>query len=355
MLLSTLRSLVIGRRRSLSPACDHLRVKLLVEELAQRSLPSAFTAANVTELIADVNAANLAGGSNTIALVPGTTFLLDAVNNTTDGATGLPVIAANNDLTIMGNGNTISRSTSSGVPAFRLLDVAAGGILTLSDMMLQGGLALGLDVAAEGGAILNHGTLNMSGVTVQGNAAQTVPNGIFAGRCAGGGVYSSGFLSVEGCTIQNNHAVGANGNDNSTGGGDGGSAVGGGIAIAGGSATLTNLTVVSNSAKGGNGGKGGHGKLSNYAPGGTGGNGLGGGIYVGSGSATLTGCSVEQNTAAGGDGYDSGLGYFGLGEGGGIYIGPNVLMFLDSSTISNTNHNHATTGGSNIYGSYTLI
>jgi hypothetical protein len=323
---------------------------LRLEHLEDRTVPATFVAANVSDLIADIDAANLSGEANTIALVAGTTFELDAVNNTTDGATGLPIIAANNNLTIIGNGDTIARSASSGTPAFRLLDVAPGATLVLSDMTLQGGLALGLNVAAEGGAVLNRGTVNMSGVIVQGNTAQTIPNGIFAGRCAGGGIYSSGLLTAEGCTIQNNQAVGANGNDGSNGGGDGGGAVGGGIAIVGGSATLTNLTVASNSAKGGNGGKGGHGKLSWYAPDGTGGSGLGGGIYVGPGIATLTGCTVKQNTAAGGNGSVNGESL-----GGGIYIAPSALVMLDGSTVSDTNHNHATTGGPDIYGSYILI
>jgi hypothetical protein len=58
--------------------------------------------------------------------VAGTAFTLTAVDNTTDGATGLPVIAANDTLTIVGNGDTIQRSTASGIPAFRLFDVASG-------------------------------------------------------------------------------------------------------------------------------------------------------------------------------------------------------------------------------------
>ena len=69
------------------------------------------------DLINDINAANAAGGSNTITLVAGTTFTLTAVDNTTDGSgNGLPVIAANDNLTIQGNGDTIARSTASGTP-----------------------------------------------------------------------------------------------------------------------------------------------------------------------------------------------------------------------------------------------
>jgi hypothetical protein len=51
-------------------------------------------------------------GTNTITLARGATFTLTAVNNTTDGPTGLPVIAANNKLTILGNGATKSTSST---------------------------------------------------------------------------------------------------------------------------------------------------------------------------------------------------------------------------------------------------
>jgi hypothetical protein len=105
-------------------------LRLTLELLEDRTVPSNFTASNVTELIADINAANALGGSNTITLVVGTTFTLTAVDNTSDGATGLPVIAANDNLTLVGNGDVIQRSTARGTPAFRLLDVAAGASLS---------------------------------------------------------------------------------------------------------------------------------------------------------------------------------------------------------------------------------
>jgi hypothetical protein len=100
-------------------------LRLAVEQLEDRTVPSTFNAATISDLIADINAANLAGGSNTVTLTAPTTapYNLNAVNNTTDGPTGLPVIAAKDNLTIIGNGDAIARSA--GTPAFRLLDVAA--------------------------------------------------------------------------------------------------------------------------------------------------------------------------------------------------------------------------------------
>src|SRR5262249_13845330 len=156
-------------RRPRPPACRGPRLTL--ERLEDRALLSGFTASTVSELIADVTAANAAGGANTITLVAGKSFTLTVAGNSTDGATGLPVIAAHDSLTIAGNGDVIARSTANGTPAFRLLDVAAGASLTLEDLTLQGGLALGGGVSAEGGAIYNQGTLSLTGVTVQNNRA----------------------------------------------------------------------------------------------------------------------------------------------------------------------------------------
>src|SRR5215470_2284151 len=122
MWLATLRNLVFAPRSPQRPAPQRRRARLLLEPLEDRALPSAYTATSVADLIADINAANAAGGSNTITLVAGTTFTLTAVDNTTDGATGLPVIAANDSLTLVGNGDTIARKTAGGTLAFRLFD-----------------------------------------------------------------------------------------------------------------------------------------------------------------------------------------------------------------------------------------
>jgi hypothetical protein len=68
-----------------------------------------------------------AGGSNTITLTARTTspYVLTAVNSTSDGATGLPLIAANDNLTILGNADTIERSTAAGTPDFHSGDRSA--------------------------------------------------------------------------------------------------------------------------------------------------------------------------------------------------------------------------------------
>jgi hypothetical protein len=309
--------------------------RLTLEHLEDRTVPSTFNAATVPDLIADIHAANQAGGSNTIALVAGKTFSLTAVDNTTDGATGLPIIAANDNLTIVGNGDTIARSTAAGTPAFRLLDVAGAASLTLQNLTLQGGLALGAGVSAEGGAIYNQGTLTLDGVTVQNNIAQgnNGAPGQAGQAAAGGGIYSSGSLTLEGSTkVQNNQALGGQGG---TGyrtifrfgrwvhpGGPGGNGIGGGLYVSNGTVSLTNVTLSSNSAQGGQGGPAGSGGL-----GGRGGNGFGGGLYAASGTIILRNDSVTGNTAQGAAGYGQGI-----GKGGGLYIDMPAAVSLDAFT-----------------------
>jgi hypothetical protein len=176
-----------------------MRLRPNLEQLEDRTLPSNYTASTVADLINDISAANKAGGTNTITLAANTTFDLTAVNDTTDGPTGLPVIKKGDSLTITGQGSdVIQRDTAAS--AFRLFDVASGATLTLSNLMLQNGLAYGSGSAADGGAIYNQGSLTLNGVTVQNNTAQGA-NGISATTDtgngtngydgAGGGIWSS--------------------------------------------------------------------------------------------------------------------------------------------------------------------
>src|SRR5262245_60853942 len=137
-----------GRARP--PAPRQRPRRLTLEQLEDRMVSANFTASNVAALVADINAANLLGGANTITLAPGAIFTLTAADNATDGGNGLPVVAAGDDLTIVGSGDLIERSAAAGTPAFRLLDVAAGAALTLENLTLQGGLA-----RPGGGAVSN--------------------------------------------------------------------------------------------------------------------------------------------------------------------------------------------------------
>jgi hypothetical protein len=359
------RRQISRRRRLASPPVA------AAESLERRVLLSAFTAATAADLVSAINAANKAGGSNTITLTAPTTspYALTAANNTTHGATGTPVISGAtssipaDNLTIVGNGDTIERSTASGTPAFRLFDVASGGSLTLQNMTLQNGFAYGAGTAAQGGAIRNAGTLTLDQVSVDSNEALGVfiPSSVLgknkkqvslpgsSGDAAGGGVWSSGSLTIEDqCVIQNNTAIGA-----ATGSG-----YGGGICVAGGTANVSSATVGALPVGGfpGNTALGGYnatnGTYAAFGPGA----GYGGGVYVGSGTATLTNDFIRFNSAGS---YINGafVGFNDLGYGGGIYIATGATVDLDAytlySTTGNTGQYPAAT--SDIYGSYTLL
>ena len=164
----------------------------------------------------------LAGsGSDTIVL-PKTILALSAVDNSTYGATGLPVITS--QITIEGNGAKITRKGNA--PPFRLIAVGATGDLTLNNVTLTGG-----DAADYGGAIHNQGMLTIQNGTISDNTA---------GGGGGGITNTAGTLTIENSAISGNTVV--TGND---------SAVGGGIANYAGTVTITNSTISRNNIAGG--------------------------------------------------------------------------------------------------------
>src|SRR5262249_21081688 len=139
--------------RRARPQPRQQRARLAVEQLEDRLVPAVAT---VQALVDAINADNAVPGAHLIELAPGTAFTLTALYNTTGSATGLPAIAAGDNLTIVGNLDTIERSTAVGTPAFRLFEVAAGASLALTDLTLQGGLVYG-----SGGAIYSQGGLDL--------------------------------------------------------------------------------------------------------------------------------------------------------------------------------------------------
>jgi hypothetical protein len=327
------------------PAAPRFRPRL--EALEGRALPSTYFAATASQLVADIGAANKAGGSNTIALTAPTTspYVLTAA---ADGADGLPQISKKDSLTIVGNGDTIERSTAAGTPDFRLFNVAGKtGSLTLENLTLQNGQAGGY-----GGAVYNQGTLVLSQVTVESNTALSA---------AGGGIWSNGSLTVENSTIGGNVVNTGNWSQ---------PAYGGGIYIAGGTATITGSTFGSNAAEGSTAYGG-----AVYIAAGTvtlsgdslgyqsatfgvppnsaegwgvvpGDNGYGGALYVAGGSVTLTNDYVQGNAA-----FDlNSTAYLGP-NGGGMFIASGATLYLDSFTWGQTTGNSP----NNIWGGYTLL
>jgi hypothetical protein len=341
----------------------------LIEQLETRRLFASFTASSVAELIADINAANALGGSNTITLKAKTTFKLTAVDNDSHGATGLPVVAAGNDLTINGDADFIERSTARATPAFRLFDVAAGGSLTLSGLTLSNGLSLAsVNSSPLGGAVRSEGTLSLNGVTIQNSIVKGAVGVDYApdGQMAvGGGIYSSGVLTVANSTIRNNLAQGGAGLEVSMfhPAGTGGQALGGGLYVAGGTVTVINTTFSSNLASGGDGGPGAKlegGFFPGWAPGGRGGNAYGGAVYAQAGTVTFRGTTISQNEAKAGlaGSFHKGAWIIptnGVGQGGGIYVAPGASASLDSFTQTETSGNSASTSDNDIFGSFTIL
>jgi hypothetical protein len=293
----------------------------MLEHLETRLTPTTWTvgAGDVAGLIADINAANQAGGSNTINLSPGV-YDLTNVDNFWYGPNGLPPIF--NNLTIHGNGATIQRDSSA--TPFRLFYVSGGlelpaGSLTMDNVTLEGGLAQGGDGSGggmgAGGAIFNQGMLNLTSVTLTNNEA--------LGGSGGQGLFSG------------------NGGGMGPGSGFGGSLAGGPFGGAGGAGSLVFGGGGGGFVTGADGAPAGNGGLGGFGTGGDGG--VGGAItssipFVG-GNGGSFGVGGGGNGGGGGVGGGGGANVFGNGGGGGFGGGGG-----DGSAI-NTNEAFGGSGG----------
>ena len=157
---------------------------------------AATVSCDVPSLIAAISTANVTPGGGTVTLASACVYTLTQADNATDGGTGLPVITGN--VTIQGNGATIARSALTGVPAFRLLDVASTGSLTLNTLTLSNGLAN--DGVNGGGAVYSHGSLSVAASTFTGNSSPATTG------TSGGAINSSGTLTVTTSTFSGNSA-----------------------------------------------------------------------------------------------------------------------------------------------------
>jgi hypothetical protein len=175
----------------------------------------------------------------------------------------------------------------------RVFEVAANVQVTLSGLTIENGDGLAYAYAFDrsdwdyaGGAILNHGTLTVTGCTLSGSRIYP-PGGYYWD--GGGAIYNdaSATLTLRGSTVSGNTAD-----------------WGGGIRNAG-TMTLSGSTVSRNTAN------------DHY----------GGGIFN-CGMATLSGCSVSANIANAPKGS--------RGQGGGIYNAQGAsLTLLDSDVLRN--------------------
>jgi len=157
---------------------------------------------DVSCLIAAIETANANSEDDTIYLKAGT-YTLSEVNNRTDRANGLPSITTN--ITINGvRGKTIiERSSSEGVPDFRIFHVATTGTLALKGLsVINGASEPGPDAPeGDGGAIYNLGRLTIKNSIISNNLSND----------DGGGISSRGETEIINSTISNNRAHGGSG------------------------------------------------------------------------------------------------------------------------------------------------
>ncbi len=225
------------------------------------------------------------------------------------------------------NGNGVILERNSGVTRLRLFYITPTGNLTLNNVTLQNGKALGGNggtggragggAAGLGGAIFNEGTLNISRSTLTANTAQGGNGGSGSGSQGSGG----GGMAADGGA--------GGGTDGANGGGPNG---GLGSTVSG--------TV---GGSGGTGGGGGGGKGSNGGAGGFGGGGGSsgntgfggnGGFGGGGGSGSSAGGSQNKGGFGANDGGGNTQGGGGAGFGGAVFNNYQGIVTITNSTLS---------------------
>jgi hypothetical protein len=287
---------------------------------ANCTLVDAISAANT-----GTNVGGCRGGSRgTDTIVLSQDVVLTAVHNrTSDGPNGLPPVTS--DITILGNGFSITRSTAANTPVFRIFEVESGARLRLTALTLRNGRIAGGTGRAgaharQPGSDGEDGERGSVGFVVSGaggpgedgDSGRTGGSGRIGGVAQGGAILNRGTLELEDCTVADNAVVGGAGGTGGNGskGGKGGEGGNPGIPI-----PLVIIAVLGPPGGGGDGGAGGVG-----GAGGSGGPAQGGAIYHAGEALTISGCTFENNQAQGGRGGVGGRGGA-SGEGGNGGIG----------------------------------
>lgn len=374
--LVVLQVTLAARMGLLALALLTLAGMLVLAKPAGAATTSTIPDGDVAALKSAIDAANQNAGPDTITLAPEGTYTLTQVDNDFFGPNGLPSIRS--EIIIEGNGSKITRSLAGQAPDFRLFYVWPGGNLTLRDVELSGGRAVGGDganssfkagagggAAGMGGAIFNAGTLSVEGSALHGNSAWGGMGGSYnqgnfpnpqggggggvagpaylgnggpgnyeepGGGCWGWALYPSSICYWSGARAPN----GGNGGPGGGGGaghdfGEGGY---GGFGGGGGGG-------------GYQGGRGGHG--GGYSPyetgsiGSTGGSGFGGG---GGGGGNMNPSYGESSGGPGVGGFGGGDGINGSGGGGGGFGG---AIFNHDGTLTITN---STVYGNEVMGGF---
>ncbi len=334
-----------GQRRT--SVSRRKRALLSLEHLEGRALLASYPALTVSDLIADINLSNKAGGANTITLTAPTSSPYRLLNSP------LPEITATDNLTIVGN----SDNTITPEKGWSMIAVAPGATLTLDNLQVRGFTNEG----GKGGAIYNQGALTLSAVTVSGNKTGFA---LYSGsQGQSGAIWSSGSLTLENGTLfENNTAIGGQGTGVSGSpcfcGSLPGNAYGGAVYIAGGTANISDTTFEGNIAEGG---------ISSAGPGGAA---YGGALYVAGGRVAITTTSINGNQFSSDGGSSDGAGLYVAGgtvtltndtvesnsassAGGGIYIVSSATVYIDPFTVAHVVNNTASTDP-NIDGTYIL-
>jgi hypothetical protein len=200
--------------------------------------------------------------------------------------------------------------TVSGGNASRVFEVAAGVSASLTGLTVAGG-RVNSRTQAQGGGILNAGSLTLTDCTVANNqvAGGQTGTGTEVVLSQGGGIYTSGALTLTRCTVSGNTATLAAGNVYA------GNANGGGLYDDGGLVTVTDSTVSGNSAVATF--LGGSGVVFGY----------GGGLTIDNGTLALTDSTVNGNSATGGNA---------AGFGGGIHTFQSTVTLSNCTIAGNT-------------------
>jgi len=293
-----------------------LLIALLVPGLggapAARAATTNIPDGDVDALIAAIIAANEDPDPDVIVLAAGSIYTLTEPDvDDVLQERGLPRFTT--DITIVGNGATITRSDDA--PGFRILEVWFDASVTLQQVTISNGLV------DRAGGIYNRGTLTLIDCFISGNTADendggaiwndiaevtlinTVVSGNSAGDRNGGGIFNRGEMTLTNSIVSGNTSGGGGGiynigeltiTDSTVSGNIASSTEGGGI-FSNNSLTLTNSTVSGN--------------RSSRA---------GGGIFV-------VGTFISTNsTISGNSSLDGGGGIFNIGE-----------LVLINSTVTN--------------------
>ena len=163
---------------------------------AAPGISAAPVACNAASLVSALAAVSGSGQSGTVTLTASCTYTMTAVNNTVDGENAFPDILGS--VTVVGNGATITRSTSA--PDFRFFMVDDGGSLDLSNVTLSNGSIPSGDIHG-GGAILSRSVLTVTAVSFLNNQSM--------GTTGGGAIdnHDTGQLTITRSTFTGNSAL----------------------------------------------------------------------------------------------------------------------------------------------------